>query len=193
MKFRPTPLDGCFLIEQEPRGDDRGFFARLYCTDEFKSAGLPSTFAQVNNAFSKQKGTLRGLHYQLPPSAESKLVRCISGSVFDCVVDLRPDSVTFGKWFGAELTSENRLMLYVPKGFAHGYQTLADDTELIYLVDEFYAPHLEGGLKWDDPQVAIDWPLEPSVLSPKDQSLPAFSPENYTNLTGLTSRIDIPQ
>lgn len=179
MKFTETPLKGCFLIEPEPRNDERGFFARLFCKDEFRAAGLQTEFVQINNGFSRLKGTLRGFHYQLPPAAETKLVRCVAGSVFDCVVDLRPQSLTFGKWFGVELTAQNRSMLYVPKGFAHGYLSLQDDSEVIYLVDEFYNPNCEGGLQWDDPKVGIEWPLTPRILSPKDQEQPAFSPPNY--------------
>ncbi|MEO0529848.1 MAG: dTDP-4-dehydrorhamnose 3,5-epimerase, partial [Planctomycetota bacterium] len=130
--------------------------------------GLPTEFLQVNNSLSADKGTLRGMHYQLAPHAETKIVRCIKGSLWDCILDLRPDSKTFGQWFGAELSAENRTMMVVPKGFAHGFITLTDDCEAFYLVDEFYAPDHERGVRWNDPEFGIEWPIEPSVLSDKD-------------------------
>lgn len=169
MQFIPTPLDGAFLIDLDKLGDDRGFFARAFCEREFAEAGLVSRFMQVNNSLSAEKGTLRGMHYQLAPKAETKLVRCIRGSLWDVILDLRPDSPTFGAHFGAELSAENRRMMYVPKGFAHGFITLADDTEAFYFVDEPYAPDKERGLRWNDPRFAIDWPAEPAVLSDKDR------------------------
>jgi len=168
MKFHPTPLSGAYLIEPERRGDDRGFFARLYCEREFSDAGLVSHFVQANNALSEKRGTLRGLHYQLGAAAEVKLVRCIRGALWDVVVDLRPASPTFGKWFGAELNEDNRLMMYVPKGFAHGLITLRDNTEALYLVSDFYAPEQERGLRWNDPRFGIAWPIAPAEISPKD-------------------------
>ncbi|HIB66511.1 MAG TPA: dTDP-4-dehydrorhamnose 3,5-epimerase [Phycisphaerales bacterium] len=185
MKFQPTPLQGCYLIEQEPRKDDRGFFARMYCAREFEAAGLPTDFVQINNGFSSKKGTLRGLHYQRPPHCESKLIRCVSGRIFDCVVDLRPDSPTFGSWYGEELSAENRQMMFVPKGFAHGYLALEDHSEVVYLVDTFYAPNTEGGLKWDSQALQIKWPITPSILSEKDQSLPDFDEQDWSEFAGL--------
>ena len=140
MIFNPTSLPGAYLIELEKKGDERGFFARAFCEHEFRQHDLVSHFCQVNNSLSAQKGTLRGLHYQLAPKAETKLVRCIRGALYDLILDLRRESPTFGKSFGAELTAENRRMMYVPKGFGHGFITLADDTEAFYFVDEFYAP-----------------------------------------------------
>lgn len=169
MKFIETPLKGAFVIELEKRGDDRGFFARAFCEKEFQAAGLPSRFVQVNNSLSAQRGTLRGMHYQLAPKAETKLVRCIRGALYDVILDLRRESPTFGQSFGAELSAENRKMLCVPKGFAHGFITLADATEAFYFVDEFYGPECERGVRWNDPKFGIKWPMEPVVLSDKDQ------------------------
>ena len=176
MKFIPTPLDGAYLIELEKRGDDRGFFARAFCTREFTGQSLIPSFVQVNNSLSATRGTLRGLHYQLHPKAETKVVRCIRGALWDVIVDLREGSPTFLKWFGAELSAENRLMMYVPKGFANGFVTLSDDTEAFYFVDEFYAPDLERGLRWDDPAVGIEWPIGPETISDKDRVHPDFDP-----------------
>lgn len=176
MKFIETPLKGAYLIELEKRGDDRGFFARAFCEKEFQAAGLPSRFVQVNNSLSAQKGTLRGMHYQLAPKAETKLVRCIRGSLFDVILDLRQNSPTFGHSFGAELSSENRKMMCVPKGFAHGFITLSDNAEAFYFVDEFYAPEQERGVRWNDPKFNIQWPIEYVVLSDKDRQWRDFDP-----------------
>ncbi len=176
MIFRPTPLPGALTIELEKRGDDRGFFARVFCEREFAEQGLVTHFVQVNNSSSAEKGTLRGMHYQLAPAAEVKLVRCIRGAMYDAILDLRPDSETFGKGFGAALSAENRLMMYVPKGFAHGFITLTDDVEAFYFADEFYAPDQERGVRWNDPKFAIEWPAEPVVLSEKDAGWPDFDP-----------------
>jgi len=168
MIFRPIPLAGAYLIDLEKRGDERGFFARAFCENEFRGHGLVTRFIQMNDSLSAHKGTLRGMHYQLAPAAEVKLVRCIRGALYDAILDLRPDSPSFGRSFGAELSAENRRMMYVPKGFAHGFLTLADDTEAFYLVDEFYAPQSERGIRWNDPRFGIEWPLQPTVLSEKD-------------------------
>lgn len=176
MKFHPTRLQDAYTVEIEKRGDDRGFFARVFCENEFDQAGLAPKFVQVNNSLSAKKGTLRGMHYQLPPKAEVKLVRCIRGALWDAILDLRPNTPTFGKWFGAELTAENRLMMYVPRGFAHGMVTLTDDTEALYLVSEFYGPEQERGVRWNDPKFAISWPVEPTEISPKDANWPDFDP-----------------
>jgi dTDP-4-dehydrorhamnose 3,5-epimerase len=177
MKFHRTPLNGAYTIELERSGDDRGFFARAFCRNEFDKAGLVPQFVQVNNSLSARRGTLRGMHYQLAPKAEVKVVRCVRGVLWDVILDLRPDSSTFKKWFGAELSAENRLMMYVPKGFAHAILTLSDDTEALYLVDEFYGPEQERGVRWDDPNFRIDWPIEPSEISPKDKKWPDFDPQ----------------
>ncbi len=171
MKFHPTPLLGAYTIELEKRGDDRGFFARFFCQREFEAAGIPMSIVQINNSLTANAGTLRGLHYQLP----------------DVIVDLRPDSPTFCKWFGAELTAENRLMMFVPQGFAHGFLTLSDDTEAFYLVNAFYGPEEERGLRFDDPRFGIKWPTPPVDISAKDRSWPDFDPifHGVESLRGL--------
>lgn len=177
MKFNPTPLEGAYTIELEKRGDDRGFFARAFCVNEFGALELDRQIVQINNSLSRIKGTLRGLHYQLAPKSETKIVRCVRGSLFDVIVDLRPDSPTFCRWFGTELSAENRRMMYVPKGFAHGFITLEPDTEAFYLATEFYAPDRERGLRWNDPKFAITWPANPVVISDKDSKQPDFNPD----------------
>ncbi len=188
MKFHKTPLPGAFTIELEQRGDDRGFFARLFCKHEFQSAGIPTPVVQINNALSAKAGTLRGMHYQLPPSSEIKVVRCIRGAVFDVIVDLRPDSPTFEQWFGTELTAENRVMMYAPQGFAHGILTLTDDAETMYLVSAPYDPKQERGLRFDDPRFGIVWPRPPAEISEKDRAWPDFNPSFHgvESLRGLT-------
>jgi dTDP-4-dehydrorhamnose 3,5-epimerase len=179
MRCDPTPVDGAFLISLEPRGDERGFFARLFCADEFASHSLEPSFVQVNNSLSKHAHTLRGLHYQVAPAGEVKLVRCIRGRAFDVVADMRRTSETFSRWFGAELSAENRKMMYVPKGCAHGFLTLEDDTELLYLASARYDGARERVLRWNDPLVGIEWPAAPAVLSDKDGNAPCFSPETH--------------
>lgn len=175
MKFIPTGLEGAYTIELEKREDERGFFARAFCVNEYKAAGLDPAIVQINNSLSVEKGTLRGMHYQLAPKAETKIVRCIKGSLYDVIVDLRKDSPTFLKWFGAELSAENRRTMYVPKGFAHGFITLEPNTEAFYLVTEFYAPDRERGIKYNDPKLGIKWPIEPTVVSDKDLKHPDFN------------------
>jgi len=174
MIFHKASLPGAYVIELEKRGDERGFFARMFCEREFAAQGLATRFVQINNSASASKGTLRGLHYQLAPKAEAKVVRCIRGALYDVILDLRRDSPTFGKSFGAELSAENRLMMYVPKGFAHGFLTLTDFSEVVYLVDESYSPEQERGVRWNDPKFAIPWPAQPTVLSDKDRSFRDF-------------------
>jgi len=176
MKFHETPLAGAYVIDLEKRGDDRGFFARTFCQREFAEYDLPTEYVQVNNSLSADQGTLRGMHYQLAPDAETKLVRCVRGALWDCIIDLRPASATFGHWYGEELSAENRRMLLVPKGFAHGFITLTDDTEAFYFVDAFYAPEQERGVRWDDPKFGIEWPMQPVVLSEKDANQRDFDP-----------------
>jgi dTDP-4-dehydrorhamnose 3,5-epimerase len=176
MIFQETPIHGAFLIDLEKRGDERGFFARAFCEKEFGAHGLATRFVQANNSLSAAAGTLRGMHYQLAPNAETKLVRCVRGRLFDVILDLREGSPTFGKSFGAELTAENRRMMYVPKGFAHGFITLEDDTEAFYFVDEFYAPGPERCVRWNDPKFRIEWPREPAVISDKDRNQKDFDP-----------------
>ena len=188
MKFDETPLKGAYLISLEKLEDERGFFARTFCNQEFSNNGLISQFVQVNNSFTKSKGTVRGMHYQLEPSAEVKLVRCINGALYDVIIDLRPDSTTFGKWFGSELSVENRQMMYVPKGFAHGFVTLQDSTETFYFASDFYAAELERGIRYDDPCFQIDWPIKVSESSEKDKIFPDFNLDwhGISSLSGLT-------
>lgn len=176
MKFIETPLKGAFVIEPEKRGDERGWFARAFCEREFQAHGLNHHIAQANNSFSAAKGTLRGMHYQLAPMAEDKIFRCIRGAMFDAIVDLRADSQTYLKNFTVELTAENRLAIYIPRGFAHGFITLADNTEVFYLATQFYSPEHERGVRYNDPQFGIRWPMEPAVLSDKDRNLSNFNP-----------------
>lgn len=175
MKFQETKLRDAFIIEQEPRGDERGFFARTWCEKEFKEHGLVTRFVQCNNSFSQQKGTLRGLHYQVAPHEEAKFMRCIRGAIYDVIVDLRPDSQSFTQWVGVELTADNRKMVYIPEGCAHGFQTLTDEAEVMYPVSEFYSPQFEQGIRWNDPAFMIQWPISdfPHV-SEKDNSWPNF-------------------
>lgn len=169
MKFNKTKLDDSFLIDLDKREDERGFFARLFCINEFDQNQADRNIVQINNSLSKDMGTLRGIHYQLSPKSETKIVRCIKGSLWDVIVDLRPDSSTFLQWFGETLSAENRQMMFVPKGFGHGFITLEPDTEAIYFVTEFYSPEHERGLRWDDPKIGIDWPIEPVIISEKDR------------------------
>jgi dTDP-4-dehydrorhamnose 3,5-epimerase len=177
VKFIPTPLTDAYVIEMERRVDDRGFFARAMCETEFADAGLSANrFVQVNNSFNDKAGTLRGMHYQLPPAAEVKVVRCIRGALYDVIVDLRPDSKSYGQWFGVELTDENRLALYVPRGFGHGFITLRDNTETLYLASDAYMPGKERGLRYNDPKFGIKWPVEPVSVSEKDANWPLFDP-----------------
>ncbi|MCX7632622.1 MAG: dTDP-4-dehydrorhamnose 3,5-epimerase [Turneriella sp.] len=184
MKFHPTPLKDAFIIELEKRGDERGFFARAFCVKEFDAHGIDRNVVQINNSLSVQKYTLRGMHYQLPPHAETKIVRCIRGALYDVILDLREDSPTFGQWFAAELSAENRNMMVVPKGFAHGFLTLEDNTEALYLVTEFYAPQAERGLRYNDPRFGIKWPHEPAVISDKDRTWPDFDPQYHLGKAG---------
>jgi dTDP-4-dehydrorhamnose 3,5-epimerase len=182
MKFNPTPLQGAYTIDLEKREDERGFFARFFCVNEYDQIELDRQIVQINNSLSKDKGTLRGIHYQLAPKAETKIVRCIRGSLFDVIVDLRPDSPTFLKWFGATLSAENRTMMFVPKGFGHAFLTLEDNTEALYLVTEFYSPENERGLRWNDPKIGIKWPIEPMIISEKDQQHQDFNLKFHCNI-----------
>jgi dTDP-4-dehydrorhamnose 3,5-epimerase len=172
MIFTETELQGAFIIEPELLEDDRGFFALLWSRKEFALRGLNEQFVQANVSFNKQGGTLRGLHFQIEPHQEAKLVRCTAGAIYDVIADLRPASPTFRRWIGVELTSRNRLMLYVPEGFAHGFQTLKDDTEVAYQISEYHHPESASGVRWDDPVLNIKWPLPVAVLSERDRELP---------------------
>jgi dTDP-4-dehydrorhamnose 3,5-epimerase len=169
VRFTETPLAGAFIIDLERREDPRGYFARTFCQHEFADHGLKTSIAQANVAFNREKGTLRGMHFQFPPKAETKLVRATRGAVVDIIVDLRPESPTFLDHVSVELSDDNARALYVPERFAHGYQTLVEDTETSYLVGEFYAPETEGGLRYDDPRLGLSWPLPATTLSDKDQ------------------------
>ena len=172
MNFEALDLPGAFLIQPQPHVDERGFFVRTWCTDEFAEAGLPVGILQANLSHTVLSGTIRGMHYQRPPSHEGKVVRCLNGGIFDVLVDLRPDSPTFLRYVGVELTPVNRLALYIPPGFAHGFQTLAADSEVWYQMTDRYRPELAGGLRWDDPTLAIEWPLRPSAINERDASYP---------------------
>ncbi|HTO91919.1 MAG TPA: dTDP-4-dehydrorhamnose 3,5-epimerase [Candidatus Sulfotelmatobacter sp.] len=176
MIFEALALPGAFAIDLEPRGDERGFFARVFCQKEFAAHGLATEMVQANVSQNVSKGTLRGMHYQRAPFAEVKLVRCIHGTIHDVIIDLRPDSPTYLNWLGVELSRRNRRALYVPEGFAHGYQALEDDTEVLYLVSQFYTPSHESAIRWNDPRFGIRWPLPDPILSPKDAAHPDFRP-----------------
>jgi len=177
MIFEKTALAGAFIIEIEKREDERGFFARAWCQEEFEAHGLNTRWVQANLAFSKKKGTLRGLHFQVGPYEEIKLMRCIRGAIYDVILDLRSESPTYMQWLGVELTADNHKMLYVPEGFAHGYQSLADNTEVFYPVSQFYTPGSERGVRWNDPAFGIEWPVtQNAILSEKDKSWPDFAP-----------------
>ena len=168
MIFKSTALEGLFIVELTPMIDERGWFARTFCKNEFEKIGFKKELVQINHSFTTKKGTLRGMHYQLPPHSEAKLIRCIAGAVYDVAIDLRKDSPTFLKWFGVELSAENKKMIFIPEGFAHGFQTLSDDSELIYHHSKFYTPDSEGAVRYDDPRVNIQWPLEVLNISEKD-------------------------
>ena len=170
MIFTETKLKGAYIIDIDRKEDSRGFFARAFCQKEFETHGLKPIIAQANVAFNHQKGTLRGMHFQYPPSAETKLVRCMRGAILDIIVDLRPESPTYLNYIGVELTEDNHRGLYVPERFAHGYQVLWDKTETSYQVGEFYTPDAEGGLAYNDPRLGLEWPLPVSAISEKDQS-----------------------
>jgi dTDP-4-dehydrorhamnose 3,5-epimerase len=169
MIFQETKLKGAFVIDLERRDDNRGFFARAFCQHEFAAHGLKATIAQANIGFNKKKGTIRGMHFQYPPAAETKLVRCSRGAILDVIVDLRPESPTYLQHIAVELSAENHRGIYIPERFAHGYQALEDDTETTYHVGEFYTPGCEGGLLYDDPQLQLSWPLPVSTISDKDR------------------------
>jgi dTDP-4-dehydrorhamnose 3,5-epimerase len=172
MIFTETKLPGSYTIELEPFIDERGWFARYFCMNEFAQIGHIKEWLQMNHSCTSKKGSLRGMHYQLPPFSEIKLVRCIAGAVFDVIVDVRKDSSTFLQWFGAELSAANKKMMYIPEGFAHGFQCLADDCELLYHHTEYYKPNVEGGIKFDDAKINIQWPLSITVISDRDRSHP---------------------
>ena len=175
MIFTETGLKGAYILDLEMMEDSRGFFARSFCIKEFEKYGLEPTNLQCNISFNSKKGTLRGMHFQTEPKAEAKLVRCTRGKMCDVIVDVRTDSATYKKWVAVELSVDNRRSLYVPKGFAHGFQTLEDNTEVFYQMSEFYYPECSSGFRWDDPEISIEWPLEDKIISEKDKNLGQFS------------------
>lgn len=175
MIFQKTKFEGVYLIEPELRGDDRGWFARFFCQEEFQKAGISFDIKQVNRSFTKERGMLRGLHYQKEPKWEPKVVSCIKGKIYNVVVDLRAGSPTFGQWEAFELSDENKKMLCTPKGFANGFQALIDDCELLYYMGEFYSPEHATGIRYDDPTLAIVWPIADPILSEKDKNLPLLN------------------
>ncbi|MCK5613606.1 dTDP-4-dehydrorhamnose 3,5-epimerase [Candidatus Pacearchaeota archaeon] len=180
MLFTETELEGAFVIELEKFEDERGFFARTWCRKEFEAQGLNVNLAQCNTSFNRKKGTLRGMHYQTHPHKETKLVRCTKGALYDVIIDLRSRSKTYTKWIGVELTAENRKMLYVPEGFAHGFQTLVNDTEVFYQMTAFFVSESGRGVRWDDPLFDIKWPPEDDrILSDKDRLYEDFDPESH--------------
>lgn len=181
MTFTPTPLAGSFVIEPTVFTDDRGWFARFYCKNDFKEIGHETEWVQLNHSVSYKKGAIRGMHYQVQPYRETKMVKCIAGAVYDVIIDLRRDSKTFMEWFGEELSAKNRKMLFIPEGFAHGFQCLEDNCELIYHHTEFYTPGAEGGIRYDDPGVGIKWPIPLTVLSERDKSHP-YLDENFKGI-----------
>ena len=175
MKFNKTAINGAFVIDIERREDDRGFFARAWCKREFAEHGLSAELAQVNISFNKERGTLRGMHYQIAPYQETKLVRCARGAIFDVIIDLRPESPTYRQWLGVELSPDAHRMLYVPESCAHGFQVLEDNTEVTYQVSQVYSPQAERGVRWDDPAFGIEWPMEVRVISEKDARWPDYA------------------
>ncbi|ULB45223.1 dTDP-4-dehydrorhamnose 3,5-epimerase [Limnospira fusiformis KN01] len=170
MKFTETQLKGAYIIELEPIQDERGFFSRSWCQKEFSERGLNSNLVQCNISFNRHKGTLRGMHYQAKPHEEAKLVRCTMGAIYDVIIDIRPDSPTFKQWVAVELTAENRRMLYIPEGMAHGFQTLTDNTEVFYQMSEFYHPESARGIRWDEPIFGITWIHNNPIMSDNDKN-----------------------
>lgn len=176
MIFTETKLKGAYLLTIDTKEDERGYFGRTYCQHEFAALNINFTIAQTNISYNKIKGTLRGMHMQQTPHKEAKLVQCISGSLYDVIIDMRPGSPTLHQWIGTTLSSANNMMLYIPEGFAHGFVTLEDDTKVLYLISEFYSPGAEQPLRWNDPFFNITWPIEPQVMSEKDKVIPLFQP-----------------
>lgn len=188
MIFTETPLAGAFVIEPEPLEDSRGLFARTWCRTEFQERGLETRIAQCSTSLNTTRGTLRGMHYQGSPYGETKIVRCTRGSMYDVIIDLRPDSPTFTRHFGLVLTADNHRMVYVPTGFAHGFQTLEDGTELFYQVSEVYAPEYARGVRWNDPVFGIQWPDADRIIIDRDRDYPDFRPESFAGRDGIIAR-----
>ena len=179
--FHPTSLEGLYVVERMPIKDQRGFFCRFFCAEEFKEAGFNKCIAQINHSLTIKKGAVRGLHFQYPPHAEAKIVSCLQGEIFDVAVDIRKGSPTFLRWHGEILSAENMKMMYIPEGFAHGFQTLKENCELLYLHTEFYSPEYEGGVRYNDPLIDISWPLEVRDVSERDKRHPLLG-ENFTGI-----------
>lgn len=182
MIFTETPMKGAYIIDLEKIEDDRGYFARAFCVEQFKAHDLDANIVQANSSLCHFKATLRGMHYQLQPHWETKIVRCVRGMIFDVIVDLRSDSSTFKQWFGSELSAQNGRMMYCPKGFAHGFISLTDVAEAFYLVTEPYCPQFERGLRWNDPAIGIQWPIEPNIITEKDANHRDFDPDYHLGL-----------
>lgn len=176
MRFTETRLKGAYLIELERFEDERGFFARSFCRNEFEEHGLDPSIAQCNISHNRTRGTLRGMHHQVAPYEEDKLVSCVRGAIYDVIVDLRPGSASYSRWFGAELTASNYMMVYVPRGFAHGFQTLEDNTVVLYQMSQFYHPECARGVRWNDPALGIEWPDDVRIMSATDRQYPDFVP-----------------
>ena len=193
MQFRELEIAGAFVIELDQLVDERGFFARTWCEREFTEHGLEPRLAQCSVSYNRSQGTLRGMHVQLPPFAETKVVRCTAGAIYDVVLDIRPDSPTFSRWIAVSLTAENRKAVYVPRGCAHGFQTLADQTEVYYQISEFYAPEQARGVRWNDPRFGIVWPQPISTMSPKDSSYPDYSADHFATLAGAVKQVTATQ
>jgi dTDP-4-dehydrorhamnose 3,5-epimerase len=174
MRFTATTLPGLVIVDIAEMRDDRGYFARTFCAEEFAAAGLPTVFPQCNVSLNTARGTLRGMHWQADPFPEGKLVRCVRGAIWDVAVDLRPESTTYCRWFGVELSAETGRALFIPPGFAHGFQTLADASEVFYQMSESYRPELARGVRWNDPAFGIAWPVADPILSPRDASYPNY-------------------
>ena len=174
MRFEPSPLAGAFVVDLDRKDDERGFFARTFCRDEFAEHGLVADYPQSSVSFNKRKGTLRGMHFQKKPHEEAKIVRCTMGAIYDVIVDRRPGSPTQTRWFGIELSAANRRALYVPKGFAHGFITLADESEVLYQISTQFHPESAAGVRWNDPAFTIEWPVEALVMSGRDRSYPDY-------------------
>lgn len=179
MIFEPLPLSGAYRIRLAPAVDDRGFFARRFCSQTFAERGLETDFVQRSISFNRRRGTLRGLHIQMPPFAETKIVRCTRGAAFDVIVDLRTGSQTYGRWHAEEIVADNHVLIYIPKGFAHGFQTLVDDTEIDYEITPAYAPTSAGGIRFDDGAINIEWPVEEKIVSLRDRTLPSLAEFGY--------------
>ena len=179
--FLPTPLSGLTVVQRKHIEDNRGFFCRFYCAEEFREAGLKKPIAQINHTFTREKGTVRGLHFQYPPHAEAKIVSCLRGEIFDVAVDIRRDSPTFLQWFGTSLSEENKKSLFVPEGFAHGFQSLTENSEILYLVTAHYNPQKEDALNVQDPIIGIQWPLDITELSDKDTAI-AYITQDYNGI-----------